>query len=422
MDLLPYIVIVLLFSAFFSGMEIAFISSNKLRLEITKKENKLPSRIISYFSEYPSRYISTMLVGNNIALVTYGILMAKLLEPGISLLVVGNNGLILLIQTIISTLIILVFAEFIPKVLFKTVSNQSLKFFAVPLAFFYLIFYPVVRFSLWLSTIGTRLLGVKIKNARQIQVLSKVDLDDFISESNGEQTEEETIDKELKIFRNALDFGDIRLRECMVPRTDIVAVDINTDINTLTQRFIDSGYSKIFVYKGNVDNIAGYVRSHDLFKSPKSIKNMLRKPLIVPETMKAQDMLSLCIKENKNIGIVVDEFGGTSGIVSIEDLLEEIFGEIEDEYDTVDIIEKQLPDGSYIFSGKTEIDYLNEKYNLNLKTSDEYETLAGYLLSVNESFPEQGEIIQDPNYKAFTFKVLRKGKTRIELIKLIPVE
>ncbi|MDA3820474.1 MAG: hemolysin family protein [Candidatus Delongbacteria bacterium] len=422
MNLLPYILITLLFSAFFSVMEIAFISSNKLRLEITKKENKLSSKILSHFSEYPSRYISTMLVGNNIALVIYGILMATLLKPDIARLVNDHDGLILLIQTIISTLIILVFAEFIPKVLFKTVSNQSLKLFAVPLAFFYMIFYPIVRISLWLSTLGTRLLGVKIKNVKQALVLSKVDLDDFISESNGEHEEEDSIDKELKIFQNALDFGDIRLRECMVPRTDIVAVDLNTDIPTLTQQFIESGYSKIFIFKDNIDSIVGYVRSHDLFKNPGSLKTMLRKPLIVPETMKAQDMLTLFIKENKNITVVVDEFGGTSGIVSIEDLLEEIFGEIEDEYDITDITEKQLPDGSYVFSGKIEIDYLNEKYDFNLKASDEYETLAGYLLYLHESFPNQGEIIRDPDYEKHAFQVLKSGTTRIELIKLIPAE
>ncbi|MGC9331269.1 MAG: hemolysin family protein [Bacteroidales bacterium] len=397
-------------------MEIAFISSNKLRLEITKQENKLSSKILSHFSEYPSRYISTMLVGNNIALVIYGMLMATLLKPDIARLVNDNDSLILLIQTIISTLIILVFAEFIPKVLFKTVSNQSLKLFAVPLAFFYIFFYPIVRISLWLSTIGNRLLGVKIKNVKQAQVLSKVDLDDFISESSGEDEEKDSIEK---IFQNALDFGDIRLRECMVPRTDIVAVDLNTDIPTLTQQFIESGYSKIFIYKGNIDSIVGYVRNHDLFKNPESLKSMMRKPLIVPETMKAKDMLTLFIKENKNIAVVVDEFGGTSGIVSIEDLLEEIFGEIEDEYDTTDIIEKQLPDGNYVFSGKVEIDYLNDKYNLNLKTSDEYETLAGYLLYIYESFPNQGEIIRDPNYEKYTFQVLKSGSTRIELIKLI---
>ncbi|MGM0650847.1 MAG: hemolysin family protein, partial [Bacteroidota bacterium] len=221
---------------------------------------------------------------------------------------------------------------------------------------------------------------------------------------------------------NALDFGDIRLRECMVPRTEILAVEINSGIQTLTRKFIDSGYSKIFVYKDNIDQIVGYVRSHDLFKSPASVKNMLRKTLIVPETMLARDMLTLFIKENKSIAVVVDEFGGTSGIVSIEDLLEEIFGEIEDEYDTVDIVEKKLPGGAYVFSGKIEIDYLNEKYDFNLKVSDEYETLAGYILYLHGSFPDQGEIISDTNHQNLSFQILRAGDTRIELVKIMKTQ
>jgi len=420
MQELPFIIAAVIFSAFFSGMEIAFVTSNKLRLEITKKQNTLSARILTHFTENPSRYITTMLVGNMIALVLYGIMMAKLMEPGLMQFTNGHAGYTILLEILLASLIVLLTAEFLPRILFRVISNAALNFFAFPLAFFYYLFYPLVQFSLWLSSLAGRLFGVDTNEADRVEVLSKTDLEEFVHQDDDDAGQpDSTIDKDLKIFKNALDFSDIRLRECMVPRTEMVAVEVSADINELTQAFTESGFSKIFVYQDSIDKILGYVSAHDLFKEPESVKAMIKKALIVPETMTAQDLLQLFISESKGIAVVVDEFGGTSGIVSIEDILEEIFGEIEDEYDTVDLVDKKLPDGNYVFSGRVEIDYLNEEYELELRESDEYETLAGYILWLHGSIPHQGEIISDPDNEEYSFQILRAGDTRIELVKLI---
>ncbi len=421
MDELPFILLAILFSAFFSGMEIAFISSNKIRLEITKKQKNLRSRILKTFTENPNQFISTMLIGNNIALVVYGIYMAMALEPIIIRWVGDFEFLILLIQTLISTLVILITAEFLPKALFRLVSNTLLRAFAIPTALFYYLFYPVVIFSLQLSHgLAKVLLGVNLSREKRSTVISKMDLDDILSENSEQIEQDEEIDNELKIFQNALDFSSVKLRECMVPRTDVIAVEQDTSIDELTNLFVNTGYSKIFIFKESIDSIIGYVSSLDLFKSPKSIKTMIRKAPIVPETMAAQNLLSTFIQEKKSMAVVVDEFGGTSGIVSFEDILEEIFGEIEDEHDTVDVVAKKLSDGSYVLSGKIEIDTINEQFDLELEESDSYETLAGYILHHYGNFPKQGEIITDIGEKGNSYQILRASETRIELVKLIP--
>ncbi len=415
------VTIAVLFSAFFSGMEIAFIASNKIRLEIIKRKKGLNSRILKLFTENPNQYISTMLVGNNIALVVYGVFMAKILEPKI-LVWVHNEFLILLLQTLISTLIILIVAEFLPKALFRMISNSSLRFFAGPIAIFYFLFYPIVRFSLRLAHfLSSTFLGVQLSREKTQPVIRKVDLDDIISESSENQNVDEDIDTELKIFQNALDFSAVKLRECMIPRTEIVAVEQDTSIENLTALFVETGFSKIFIYKESIDNIIGYVSSQDLFKAPKSIRKMIRKVPFVPETMAAQNLLKIFIKERKNLAVVVDEFGAISGIVAFEDILEEIFGEIEDEYDNVEMVAKKLSDGSFVCSGRMEIDALNEQFDFGLRENDEYETLAGYILHHHGSFPHKGEIITDLEDDGNRYEILRASDTRIELIKVIPV-
>ncbi|MEA1874467.1 MAG: hemolysin family protein [Bacteroidota bacterium] len=418
---LPFIVLAVLLSAFFSGMEIAFISSNKIRLEIAKKQKNLTSKLLKIFTENPNQFISTMLIGNNIALVIFGIYMAKVLEPTIIKIIGNYDLLILFIQTIISTVIILITAEFLPKTLFRIVSNLLLRVFAVPTAFFYFLFYPFVIFSLHLAHWFSRIfLGVDLSCEKNQNVISKMDLDDILSENSEHVEQDEDIDNELKIFQNALDFSSVKLRECIVPRIDIVAVEQATSIEELTDLFVETGYSKIFIYKESIDQIVGYVSSLDLFKSPKSIKPIMRKTPFAPETMAAQNLLETFIQEKRSIAVVVDEFGGTSGIVSFEDILEEIFGEIEDEHDIEDLVAKQLSDGSFLFSGKMEIDHINEQFELDVLESDEYETLAGYILSNYGNFPKQGEVITDIEDDLNSYQIIKASETRIELVKIIP--
>ncbi len=416
-----YFVIILaslLLSAFFSGMEIAFVSANKLKIELDKKQHTTSSKIIAFFIDRPSVYIATMLIGNNIALVIYGMVMAIVLEPAIAY-IVDSEIIILLLQTLISTLIILVTAEFLPKTIFRLNPNFVLKIFALPVFFFYIVFYPITLLSVSLSNNFLKtLFNINIKKNNPQTAFSKVDLDNLINthSSGSEDNTEDEIENELKIFQNALDFSNIKLRECIIPRTEIAGIDINDNIENLKQCFIETGFSKILIYKETIDNIVGYVHSSDLFKNPKTIKAMMRDIMIVPETMPANKLLADFIKENKSIAVVVDEYGGTSGMVTIEDIIEEITGEIEDEYDMSGTTEKQINDNEYIFSGRLEIDYVNDKYNLNLPTSDEYETIAGLILSHYGSFPEPNQIITIDEIG--TFKILNVSKTKIELINL----
>lgn len=416
MNLLLIILITILLSAFFSGMEIAFISANKLRLELDKKSDPFSSKILKLVTADSGHYIATMLVGNNIALVIYGIAFASLLGP-IFQNFIHSESLMLLLQTIVSTLIILVFAEFMPKTLFRIFPNTLLNIFALPLALFYFIFYPITRFTIWLTNILLKyFLKTDVKQSSKNIVFGRVDLDEFVSENDVKGLEKKmSIEKEVKLFKNALDFSKVKLREIMVPRPEIEMMDVNADVAELRQKFVETGYSRILFYNDNVDNIVGYVHSSIIFQNPESIKPYIQNVLIVPETMPANKLLSTFIQEHRSIAIVVDEFGGTSGMVTSEDILEEIFGEIEDEHDTSDIIEKKISETEYIFSGRSEIDLLNEKYYFNLPETEEFETLAGLILYYHESIPK---INTEIKIDKFLLKILKATSTKIELVKL----
>lgn len=416
MNLFLIILITILLSAFFSGMEIAFVSANKLRLELDKQSEPFKSRLLKIVTANPGSYIATMLVGNNIALVIYGIAFAALLEP-VLLNFTGSQSLVFFLQTVISTLIILVFAEFLPKTLFRINPNTLLNIFSVPLLFFYLLFYPVTRFTISITNLMIKnLFKADIASKSKNLVFSRIDLDDFVNEpENTGMEKRENVETEVKLFKNALDFSKVKLREIMVPRTEIAMLDVDATIEELRQKFVETGYSRIIFYDKNVDNIVGYVHSSVIFQNPDSIKPYITNVLIVPETMPANKLLSTFIKEHRSIAIVVDEFGGTSGMVTSEDILEEIFGEIEDEHDTSDIIEKQISENEYIFSGRSEIDLINEKYFLDLPETEEFETLAGFILYYHESIPKINSVIK---IGKFRFKILKASNTKIELVKL----
>ncbi len=415
MDYFVIILISLLFSAFFSGMEIAFISSNKLRLELEKKQRTFASRITSVFTRNPGQYIATMLVGNNIALVVYGITMAIILEPPIHKFV-SSEVSVFIIQTIIATIIILITAEFLPKAIFRLKPNLILNALSIPVMAFYIILYPISKSIIGLGNFLMKyILGTDVSNDNKNNVFGKVDLDHFVKESQNEFHEKDNLQNDIKLFQNALDFSTVKLRECMVPRPEIAAFEIDTPIEEVKQSFIETGFARILVYKNSIDNIIGYINSKDFFKNPKSIRSMLNRIIIAPETMVAQKLLSLFIKEKKGVAVVVDEFGGTAGMVTIEDIIEEIFGEIEDEHDTVDFEEKQLSDNEFIFSGRIEIDYLNDKYNLEIPKTEDYETLAGFIIYHHESIPKINEKL---TIGTFRFEIIKMSKSRIELVHL----
>ena len=407
------ILVTIVFSAFFSGMEIAFISANKLRFEIDKKQKKFPSALVDIFVKNPAFYITTMLVGNNIALVIYGIFMAIMLEPVFERFI-SSGVLIFACQTLISTIIILILAEFIPKAVFRLKPNNFLNIFAIPVLLIYLILFPVTWSITHLSNYLLKKFFKFENKPNDIRVYNKIDLTNLISEETQPSNENSEINRELKIFKNALDFSKVKLRDCMIPRPEILAVEVNSQVPELKQKFIETRFSKILVFKETIDNIIGYVSSREFFNDLHKIEDGLIKLPFYPETMPANKLLKEFIKEKKNIAVVVDEFGGTSGIVTIEDVIEEIFGEIEDEHDEADLIDKKLNSTSYIFSGRLEIDFVNEKYKLNIPVSDEYETIAGYILFHNESIPKSNDEILIENFK---IKVLKVSKTKLELVK-----
>ena len=409
------ILICLLLSAFFSGMEIAFLSSNKLRIEIDKSNKGVAQALIDLFISNSGMYITTMLVGNNIVMVIYGILMSTFLMHQLEFLHL-SVGVELLVETVISTLIILVFAEFLPKMIFRLRSNLFLKIFAVPVFLFYLLFFPLSYFSVWLGRGLLQLLtGKRMEQKESNRAFGKIDLNNLIEEGEQGATEKEEI-QEIRLFRNVLDFSEVKLRECIVPRPDVVALSIDSSIEELSRVFVESGLSRILIYKDSIDNIIGYVHISALFYQPTTIKEVLSKILVVPETMPAQRLLNLFLKDRKSIAVVVDEFGVTAGIVTTEDIMEEIFGEIEDEHDHLNLKEIRLSDREYIFSGRLEVDYLNEKYQLDLEEREEYETLAGLILFFNESIPAVGETIE---IGGLTFKILNVKNARIEEVKVI---
>ena len=411
-----FIVLTIIFSGIFSGLEIAFISSSKLRIELDSKQGSLPSKIISkFFLNNPSRFIGTMLIGNNIALVIYGIFMSELLENKLGNFM-SNPAAMLLVTTVISTIIILFTAEFLPKALFRINSNKVLSFFAVPALLFYYIFYPFVEFILGLSKFFLKNV-LKLNIDEEKVVFKKIDLGHFVKEASKrlEENEEEEIDHEIQFFQKALEFSSVKVRESMVPRTEIEALEVNSEIESLIKSFHNTGFSRILIYKDSIDDIIGYVHSYEMFKNPQNIRSIIKPVLILPETMQLDNALKLFIKERKSIAVVVDEFGGTSGMLTIEDIVEEIFGEIDDEHDKEEFLEIKKSDTEYEFSARLEIDYINEKHKLELPVSEEYETLAGLLISKAESIPTtMEEIIIDK----FKFTVLEVSETKIERIRL----
>mgnify|MGYP001268546905 CR=1 FL=1 len=410
------ILLAILFSAFFSGMEIAFISANRLRIELDRKQGAFGSRFIKLFLDNPGQYIATMLIGNNIALVIYGLFFSKLFTP-VLLSMFESELAALVINTVISTAVILLVAEFLPKTAFVITPNFFLKLLSIPTMIFYFLFYPISKMTLALSNWFIRMLfGIK-KNGKEQenQVFRRIDIDHFVNQGKQSNTEMEPLQHNLKIFRKALDFSNVKLRECMVPRTEIVAIECKSPLNELREKFIETGHSRILVYSNTIDNIIGYFELKDIYKNPPEIASCLRKLAIVPETMTANRLLKLFFAEKKNVALVVDEFGGTSGMVTIEDILEEIVGDIEDEQDTSELAEKKLNEGEYLFSGRLEIDYLNEKYGLELPEDGEYDTLAGLILYHHGSIPGVNETIR---IRKFVFRVLRVTTTRIELVKL----
>lgn len=414
MNIIIYLLITMMLSAFFSGVEIAFVSVDKLRFELDRKKG-VSSYILSIFFKNPNNFISTMLVGNNIALVVYGILMAQIISSTFLANLINNHFVMVLIQTIISTLIILVTGEFLPKTLFKVNPNLILNVCAVPLLIFYIILYPISKISSGISYLFLRIFGMKVNADIQAKVFRKVDLDYFVQSSieNADSTAE--LDAEVKIFQNALDFSSIKIRDCMVPRTEVVAVDLTTTLSELMSKFIESGISKIIVYEGNIDNITGYIHSSEMFHNPKNWNDNVKEIPIVPETMAANKLMKLFMQQKKTIAVVVDEFGGTAGIVCMEDLVEEIFGDIEDEHDNTSYICKQTADGDYILSARLEIEKVNETFNLELPESDEYMTIGGLILHHYQSFPKLHEVVNVENYQ---FKIIKASPTKIELVRL----
>ena len=395
-------------------MEIAFLSSNKLILELDKKEgNKFRKYILNIFTKHSSEYISTMLVGNNIMLVIYGIAVAWVLDEPLQR-VLHNDGTVLLVETILSTIVILITAEFLPKAIFKLNSNFLLKTLCYPAYFFYILLYPINKLSVWMSSGFLRIFGLRINKDNNESAFNRRDLL-YLSNEVAQQESETDHDHDIRIFQNALSFPEVKVRECMVPRTEIEAIEDIDTIENLSQLFFESGYSRILVYQDSTDNMIGYVNSKDLFKKYTDINSILRPIDYVPESMSAQKLLTSFIKDKKSIAVVVDEFGGTAGMITIEDIMEEIFGDIEDEHDSDNLVEKKLSDTDYILSGRLEVDYVNEKYNLNIPESEEYETLAGYIIFVHESIPQRHEELQFEN---FHIRIIKATATRIDLIRL----
>ena len=405
----------LLSSAFFSGLEIAFITSNKLRFELDKKHRNLTSSILSIFYNHPQQFISTMLVGNNISLVVYGLLMAELLTPPLQILL-GSQLLITFTQTILATAIVLFTGEFLPKTIFRINPNLWLRVFSWLLLAFYITLYPVSRFSTWLSLGILKLFGVKISQTTQENVFSRIDLNYLIQESFESQQSEKELENEVKIFQNALDFSKVKLRDCSIPRTEIIALDFDTDLEVLKQTFIETGLSKIPIYKGDIDNIIGYIHSSEMFEHQNDWKKRINPIPIVPENMAAQKLMKLFMLQKKSIAVVVDEFGGTAGIITLEDIIEEIFGEIEDEHDIRGYVAEQTNENEYLLSGRLEVKAANTKFNMQIPESDAYETIAGFILHNHQHFPKLNEVIR---IEGFTFKCVKVTNNRIELVKVI---
>ena len=400
----------LVLSAFFSGFEIAYVSSNKVHLEILKKQEGVIANVLTKLTRKPSKLLATMLVGNNVALVVYGFEMGKVMTA-----LLPDFFQNVLWHTIISTLIILITAEFMPKVFFQIYANQLLKLFAIPAYFFYLLFYPLSSLVMWISDFVLRVF-FKTKGDYVPLSFTKVELVDYISEQLENVPKKEEMDSEVQMFQNALEFSGVKAREIMIPRTEIVAVELSESIENLIATFVSSGFSKILIYNENIDDILGYVHSFDMFKKPKNIKEVLIPIVNIPETIQINEVLNILTRKRKSMAVVLDEYGGTSGIVTLEDIVEELFGEIEDEHDKDNFIEEQLSETEYLFSARLEVEYLNETYHLEIPESEEYETLGGFIVLHNEGIPTQGELIQIP---PFSFVIEACSQTKIETVRLV---
>ena len=423
---LVIIIVSLILSAFFSGMEIAYVSSNKIHIEIEKKQEGVLAKVLTKLTVKPSKFITTMLIGNNIALVIYGFFMGDLLVNWFQSFLPTSNGFItymvndlsLLSQTIISTIVILITAEFLPKVFFQIYANSLIKALAIPAYFFYGIFTFISDFVIWISDL---ILKTFFKTeGDQVQLFfTKLELVNYISEQMESVEEHDEVDTEIQIFQNALEFSEVKAREVMVPRTEIIAVDIKESIKALNALFTETGCTKILVYKDTIDDILGYAHSFELFKKPKTIKAMMLPVEFVPETVLIKDVLGVLTKRHKSIAVVLDEYGGTSGIMTVEDIVEELFGEIEDEHDTVDLIEEKIDDYTYKFSARLDVDYINETYKINLPDSENYETLGGLIVNHTEEIPEQNEVIKMDD---FQFTILEVSNTKIDMVEVKRLE
>ncbi|WP_299553840.1 hemolysin family protein [Seonamhaeicola sp.] len=416
------IVVSLMLSAFFSGMEIAYVSSNKIHIEIEKKQEGILAKVLSKLTAKPSKFITTMLIGNNIALVVYGFFMGDLLVSWFQSLLPTEYPVInywltelsLLSQTIISTFIILITAEFLPKVFFQIYANTLIKILAVPAYFFYVLFSLISGFVIWISDIVLKTFFKT--DGDQIQLaFTKVELGNYISEQMESVEEHDEVDSEIQIFQNALEFSEVKAREVMVPRTEIIAVEINEPIRTLSTLFTETGRTKILVYDDTIDDILGYVHSFELFKKHKDIKSMMLPVEFVPETVLIKDVLNVLTKKHRSMAVVLDEYGGTSGIMTVEDIVEELFGEIEDEHDTVDLIEERIDEDVFKFSARLEVDYLNETYKMDLPKSENYETLGGLIVNHTEEIPDKNDVVTIEN---FQFTIAEVSNTKIDLVML----
>lgn len=408
------LIIALCFSALFSGLEIAFVSSDKLRFEMDVERNTFSSKILKRFFHRPNIYISTMLVGNNIALVIYSTMMATVIESLIPAGLISNEFVLVLLETFISTLIVIVVGEFLPKTIFRINSNATLNLFALPLFLIYILLYPISLFTTWLSRLILRVFGVKINDESADKAFSKIDLDYFLQSGLSNTNSSSEHEPEVRIFQNVLDFSSVKIRDCMVPRNEICAVEKSASLVELKEQFVETGYSKIIVYDVDLDHIIGYVHSSELFRHKDKWQEHIHTMPFVPETLMAQKLMKQFMTRKKSLAVVVDEFGGTSGIVSLEDIVEEILGEIEDEHDVSSLVSKETEEG-YIFSGRIEIEHANNRFALDLPESDEYMTIGGLILHYAKGFPKVNDKVQ---VEGHSFRILKMGQTKIELVEL----
>lgn len=411
------LLIAMIFSAFFSGMEIAFVSSNRMLVEMGREKNGLTQKAIALFYKHPNTFVSTMLVGNNIALVVYGILFAKIFDATVFYGL--DPAARVTADTLLSTFIVLFTGEFLPKTIFKSNANTMLTFFALPTWLCYVVLYPISRFATMLSKELLGMFGIKWRSTTEDKEFTKVDLDYLVQSSIDNAKNEEDIEEEVRIFQNALDFSETKVRDCMVPRTEIDAIEDTYDIEQLKQKFIESGHSKIVVYHEDIDHIIGYIHSSEMFRNPKDWTKSLRTMIFVPETMAASKMMQTLLAQKKSLGVVVDEFGGTSGLVALEDIVEEIFGDIEDEHDSTHYVAKQMEHGEYLLSARLEIEKVNEMFDLDLPEDDDYMTVGGLILHEYQSFPKLNEIVK---IGRFEFKIIKNTATKIELVRLKVIE